>query len=118
MLAQLVACALGILLTASPALLSYGGLAASHDHLVGPFVASLACIAAFEATRSLRFVNVVLGAWLLVAPWALHDPAPALWNSLAIGVLLMLCSVRGRRAEGSLGGGWWALLRADGDEER
>ena len=70
---------------ASPAVLDYADPARANDRIIGPIVASMATIAIWEVTRPLRWVNVVLGAWLLIAPWLLGHLPDARWNSLAAG---------------------------------
>jgi hypothetical protein len=111
MFVQLAVCALGVLLTASPALFGYGGPAATRQQVVGPVLASLACIAASEVTRPLRFANVVLGLWLLAAPWILAAPTPALIIASAVGALAIVLSTLGGAVEHRYGGGWSALWR-------
>ena len=66
----------GIWLMMSPAVLGYADPARANDRIIGPIVASLATIAMWEVSRPLRWVNVVLGAWLLVAPWLLGHIRP------------------------------------------
>ena len=50
---------------ASPAVLDYADPARANDRIIGPLVASMAIIAIWDITRPLRWVNVILGAWLL-----------------------------------------------------
>ena len=45
---------------------------ADSDHLVGSLVVTISIIAMAEVTRSLRFLNVPAGLWLIAAPWLLH----------------------------------------------
>ena len=42
----------------------------------------------WEIARPLRWINVVLGGWLLIAPWLLGHASDARWNSLAAGALI------------------------------
>ena len=73
--------------------------ARANDRIIGPIVASLATIAMWEVARPLRWVNVILGAWLLIAPWVPVLAHPARWNSLATGALILICSlVKGTRS--------------------
>ncbi|HEX7028198.1 MAG TPA: vitamin K epoxide reductase family protein, partial [Gammaproteobacteria bacterium] len=53
--------------------LTYGneGAMADSDHLVGALIVTVAVIALAEVARALRFINVLLGAWLIAAPWLL-----------------------------------------------
>lgn len=106
MWARLLNTGLGIWLMAAPALLGYGGAAATVDRIVGPVAASFAIIAMAEATRPVRHVNLVLGGWLLLAPWVLGYPTTPMINSMLVGAAMAVLSrVRGR-VEESFGGGW------------
>ena len=112
MWAPLVAAVLGIWLMCAPAVLDYRGLPADHDHIAGPLIATFALVAAFEITRSLRWCNVVIGAWLLIAPWLLgYSEGNTQWNSVATGAAIVAVSVvRGRRKH-RYADGWRTLLR-------
>ena len=46
------------------------GSMANSDHLVGALTITVAIIATAEVARAFRFTNVLLGAWLVAAPWA------------------------------------------------
>ena len=74
--------------------------------------ASFAAVALWEATRSLRWVNLALGLWLLAAPWALDSGWTALANSTVVGVLLMSLSLVRGRLRHRFGGGWASLWRS------
>jgi hypothetical protein len=97
---------------ASPSLLDYGDPARTSDHIAGPLIATFACVAVWEATRGVRWVNVLLGLWLLAAPWLLGYEQSALINSLACGALVVGLSLVHGTARHRLGGGWSALWRA------
>jgi hypothetical protein len=110
MWARLINCGIGIWLMAAPAVLGYGGTAAVNDRVVGPVVASVACIALWEVTRPLRRLGLPLGLWLLVAPFVLGFPRDAMLNSVLSGMAIAgLSMVRGRRTH-AFGGGWRTLL--------
>lgn len=102
---NLAACAaLGIWLMAAPAVLGIGGAAAGNDQLVGALVVTFAAIGFGESARAARLVNVPLGIWLLVAPWVLSGAPPAgRWNDLAVGLLVILLSLRRGRVESRFG---------------
>lgn len=111
MWAHLLTVLAGIWLMASPAVLDYADPARANDRIIGPIVASMATIAIWEHTRPLRWVNVVLGAWLLIAPWRLCHPSYARWDSLAAGRLILVCwLVKGHRTH-QFGGGWSSLWK-------
>jgi hypothetical protein len=111
MLPQIINTALGIWLMATPAVLRYGRPASTNDHIIGPLVATFACIAIWEATRPVRWVNLPLGLWLMVAPLALgHSPAGML-NSVLCGIAIAALSCAGGDVRQQFGGGWSALWR-------
>ncbi len=67
---------------------------ADSDHLVGALIVTTAVIAMAEVARPVRFVNVVLGAWLLAAPWMLGGASmPATWNSVLVGLAIIALSL-------------------------
>ena len=106
---QLAAFAVGVWLTASSGILGTTGPARDVAHVVGPLAAMFALIGVFEVTRSLRWLNLVTGAWLVIAPWLLGYATGDAAHSVAVGLALGgLACAPGRREE-SLGGGWRAL---------
>lgn len=76
-----------------------GGMADS-DHLVGALTITVAIIATAEVARSLRFVNVAFGAWLVAAPWLLEGAsAIASVAGVVLGLALVGLSLpRGKRS--------------------
>jgi hypothetical protein len=93
---NLAACAIvGVWLMAAPGILGLGGTAAGNDQLVGALVITFAVIGFGEAARAARFVNVPLGIWLVAAPWVIEGASPMVqWNNVAVGVLVILLSLR------------------------
>lgn len=93
-----VSAALGIWLMAAPAVLGTHGAAAASAQLVGALVATFAVIAMGEIARAARFVNVLLGAWLIAAAWLLTGATPlSQWHEVTVGLILVLLSLpRGR----------------------
>lgn len=86
--------ALGFWLMLSPTIFGVQALMADSSHLVGALVVSFAVIATGEPARFVRFGNVLLGAWVVVAPWLLvGGSTTALWNGALVGVLLILVSL-------------------------
>jgi len=89
----LVSVALGLWLMFAPAALSSTGMAAHSDHLIGALIVTVAVIALADVGRSVRFVNVLFGAWVIVAPWLLGGAtASATWNDMIAGALVILLS--------------------------
>jgi len=97
----LLSAALGIWLMAAPAVLGNQGAAADSDHLFGALMVTFALIALAEVARTVRYLNIPLGAWIVAAPWLLSGATPgAKVNGVIIGGLLILLSVlRGKVQE-------------------
>lgn len=107
---QIAGVVVGIWLMVAPAVLGYAGSQAGDLHrVVGPVAASLALIAAWEATAGLRWANLALSVVLVGAPLFIHhSPGPGLvvvLSGTALGVATPFGGVRTRR----IGGGWAAL---------
>ncbi len=71
------------------------GAMANSDHLMGALIVTVAVMAFAEVARPLRFINIVFGAWLIVAPWLLGGVGNtwAVVNSIACGALIILLSL-------------------------
>jgi hypothetical protein len=113
---QIINTAIGIWISAAPGVLAYGRPASTSDHIVGPLVATFACIAIWEATRPVRWVNLPLGLWTAVAPWILGHPAGALLNNVLCGIAIAGLSCLGGTITQRFGGGWAAIWRATNAE--
>ncbi|MEO7795633.1 MAG: vitamin K epoxide reductase family protein [Thermoanaerobaculia bacterium] len=86
---------LGIWLMFAPALLGIAGTAAHSDHLTGALIVTFAVMALADVGRALRFVNVLLGAWVIAAPWLLTGATTSSRSIDAIaGALVILLSLR------------------------
>jgi hypothetical protein len=88
--------AIGVWLLFAPAAFGIGieQAAADSDHLVGALVVVVAVVCMAEVARPARFLNVLLGAWLMTAPWFLSGATPASrWNSAAMGFAVALLSL-------------------------
>lgn len=82
---------LGIWLIVSPWVLGYATetYSARNAWAVGVIiaVAAISTLVAFHQWE--EWVNVALGAWLIVSPWALGITAPsAMWNQIVVGLLV------------------------------
>ena len=93
-----VSAALGLWLMAAPAVFHTRGFAADSDHVVGALVVTIAVVVMAEVVRVGRFLNVLLGVWLVVAPWLLGGvSAGTRVNDMTTGVAIILLSFpRGR----------------------
>jgi hypothetical protein len=112
MAARIVSAVLGAWLMFAPALLHYGGAAATGARLVGPLVVALSITACWEVVRALRFGVLPLGVWCVMAPWVLGYAALGpIVSDVTVGVALVgLTFVKGRIRQ-SYGGGWRALAK-------
>lgn len=107
----LASAAVGLWLMASPALFGTVGGAADSDNVVGALVVTVAIIALADVGRAARFVNVAFGAWIIAAPWLLGGGTrTAAWNDLAVGVALILLSLR-RGPVRERYGSWQRVIR-------
>ena len=89
-----IATVLGVWLMGAPAVLGTEGLVADSEHLVGALVVTCTVIAWAEVTRSLRWLNVLFGVWLLIAPWLFsHVGVTATVHDMLIGAVLILVSL-------------------------
>ncbi|MGP1615765.1 MAG: vitamin K epoxide reductase family protein [Pollutimonas bauzanensis] len=79
---------------------------ADSDHLVGALIVTFAVMAMAEVGRALRFVNVVLGLWLIAAPWILPGAGNAAsWAGVIVGLAVIGLSLpRGKRSKEHYGG--------------
>jgi hypothetical protein len=68
---------------------------ADSDHLFGALIAVIAVCATAEVIRAARYLNVLLGLWLVAAPFILAGASTgATINGLIIGLLVAALSVR------------------------
>ena len=111
MIPQLISVAIGIWLMAAPAVLGYGDPGRTTDRIVGPLVASFGCIAVWEVTRPVRWLNLLLGLGLVLAPWVLGYGWGELLHSTLIGLAVAGLSVVTHTNWGPYGGGWQVLWR-------
>lgn len=96
---------LGVWLMFSPSVFGYAGQPAHSDYIAGALVITFSVVAMGEIVRSLRFVNIVLGAWIGIAPYLLHNPdETGLYNAIACGILIIVFSIRRGRIVHSYGG--------------
>ena len=109
MWAQAINMLLGIWLMAAPGALQHFGAPRDNDHIVGPLIATFACIALAGCTRVVRWWNVPLGAWLVAAPWILPYGSIATINDVTVGLLVIALSLVKGQIRHRYGGGWSVL---------
>ena len=84
----------GTWLMFAPAVLGSEGYAASSDNLVGALIVTVAVISTAEVVRAFRWLNVLFGLWLLIAPWSLAGAsALAPWSDIPSGVAVLVLTV-------------------------
>ena len=110
MAALLLGIALGLWLTASPAVLDYAGIGRIGALVAGPIAASVGWIALSEVTRPVRRFNAGVGVWLLVTAFLFRQPRSAAINSVVVGLLLCATAFWPAPVKGRYGGGWKALV--------
>ena len=92
---------IGAFLMLSRAIFGNEAALANSDHLVGALVLTTAVIAWAEVARPLRFLNILFGLWLIVAPLFLDGGtiAGSLLGMASGLVLIPLSLPRGRRSK-------------------
>lgn len=97
----LASVALGLWLMLAPTVLGSSAPASHSDHLLGALIVTVAITALADVGRAARWVNVLLGAWVMVSPWLLEGaPSTAVWNDTIVGALVIVLSFpRGRIGE-------------------
>ena len=81
---------LGFWLIASPNVIPYGGPAATQNaFLVGVLLLVIAFVEVTIFRAWEEWINVVLGAWLVVSPWVLGATAIATTNLVIVGLLVL-----------------------------
>ena len=115
----LVATALGGWMMFSPTVFESAGLMRDSSFVVGALVIVVSVIAMADVARVTRYLNVVLGAWLVLAPWFLAGVAAAAsWNAAAVGALVIAASLPLGAWRDRYGGAERAALWVPGDKER
>lgn len=125
MIPRLINVVLGTWLMFAPAVLGYSTTAAvpnGLDRTIGPLVVSAAIAAIWPEIRPLRWINVVLGVSLAVAPlllaWFVDYPAAAVVDQVVVGAAITAAAgVRGP-VDARFGGGWRSVWRSDIDTTR
>jgi SPW repeat len=82
-------------LFASPWILAYDGHAGWNGAIVAGVIAALAASRALGAPRLawLRWADwltAALGLWLVAAPWGGYEKSAAKWNSVIVGLVVVL----------------------------
>lgn len=85
---------LGVWLMFTRLIFGTEGAMADSDHLMGSLLITISVLAMAEVARPLRFLNIIIGLWLIIAPWVLTgDSTVAAAGSVIIGVSVMMLSI-------------------------
>ena len=78
----------------------------NSDHMMGLLVVTFSIIAFAEVARSVRFLNVPVGLWLIIAPWLVNGSASPLasWSSVIVGLLIIGLAMPRGSIKNSYGG--------------
>lgn len=107
----LASAALGLLLMFTRPLFGAEPPMADSDHLVGSLIFTVAVSAMADVARTLRFINVAFGAWLVAAPFLLAGATAAgTIAGVVIGLALIGLSLPRGRLSGSRYGAWDAWV--------
>ena len=88
-----VSISLGIWLLFAPAVFGTTGRASDSDRLVGALVITFTAVAVAEVGRPVRYLNILFGAWVAVAPLLLAGYTPAGFVSdIVTGFALIILS--------------------------
>ncbi len=92
--ALLALCAIGIWLMFTRLIFGTEGALANSDHLMGSLIITVSVLAMAEVARTLRLLNVLIGLWLMAAPWLLDGGSTvANIGGLLAGILVVALSI-------------------------
>jgi len=90
----LISVLLGVWLMFEPAMLGTMGRAADSNHITGALIITVSVIVMAEIIRAGRFINVLLGVWVIAAPWIFAGAGTSTWlNNTIVGTLLIALSI-------------------------
>lgn len=93
--ALLASAVLGLWTMFAPAVFGATGAVADSQHVAGALAVTFAAVATAEPMRILRLVNLLIGAWIALTPFAFQGATSAgRWNAVAVGLVLIGLSVR------------------------
>lgn len=96
---------LGIWIMLSPAVIGFSGSIADSNHFVGAIIVTFSIISMSEVARTLRFIHILFGLWIIAAPWIFGTEASqAIWNGIIAGILIIALSFPKGKVEESRGG--------------
>lgn len=103
---------LGLWLMISPSIFQMNELTSNNNYIIGPLVITFSVISLWDINRKIITANIPLGAWLLIALFALDfTKSIAFFSNGACGAFIILLSSIKRKALGKYGGGWKSLFQ-------
>ena len=105
-----VAALIGLGLLFTRPLLGAQGALANADHLIGSLALTVISLAAAEVARPVRYLNIALGAALILAPIVIGASAAHITVRLVLGAALIALSIR-RGPVRSRYGAWSKVVR-------
>lgn len=111
MWAQISNIILGLFLMFAPSIWSFDKATSDHHYIIGPLIITNAIIALWEFNRGVRWLNVLIGAWMLLSPFVLGTSGVAATIDVISAILLMLFSLFKGRVKHRYGGGWLSLFQ-------
>ena len=101
---------IGIWLAASPGVLGTSGLAKTNSVICGILAASISIIAIWEVTRGLRWLNTLIGSWLLISVFVFDYQSSGMLSGFLAGIAMIALSLARGTIRHATGGGWKSLL--------
>ena len=89
-----LAALIGLSLLFTRMTLGADGSLANADHVIGSLVLTVVSIAAAEVARPVRYLNILLGAVLMAAPFMFDASTVATVVSIVLGAALVVLSIR------------------------
>jgi hypothetical protein len=109
---RIVTSVLGLWLMIFPSIFKMNEMTSNNNYIVGPLVITFSVISLWDINRKAIRVNILLGAWLLVALFALDfTKSVAFFSNGACGAFIIVLSSIKRKGRGQYGGGWKSLFQ-------
>lgn len=87
-------CGIGLWLMFTRLIYGTEGALANSDHLMGSLLITVSVLAMAEVARTLRLLNVLIGLWLMAAPWLLEGGSTVAGvGSVVTGILVVVLSI-------------------------
>ncbi len=98
-------------LMALPDIYAYSNFAANVHHILGPLVFTFSCVALWETSRPLRYLNIVAAFLLMGLLWGRMTAGENFSASMAAAWIIIIFSLMPVPYFHKFSGGWRALLR-------